>query len=219
MSESDYVIHAISDLHGHQPKLPGGDALIVAGDCTGCDTTSQWRAFGRWLGKQGYHEIILVAGNHDGMLYDKKDLVLSFMPPNLTYLEDWQTWLANGISVYGTPWTPPFNYWHFMQPSGEKMQRKLESIPSGLDILVSHGPPYGILDQVNKGTDEEPKIVSQGCRDLLDKINEVKPRINIFGHIHENGSKRIHIDGTDFYNVAYLDEHYNPGREVTRIEL
>jgi Icc-related predicted phosphoesterase len=219
MSESDFVIHAISDLHGHKPKLPGGDALIIAGDCTGVDTASQWRAFGRWLGKQAYAEIILVAGNHDGLLYENKDLALSFMPPNLTYLEDWQTWLANGISIYGTPWTPRFNDWYFMADRGDEMRKKLDSIPTGIDILVSHGPPYGILDQINKGTDEEPKMVSQGCRDLIVKINQIKPKINLFGHLHENGSKRIHVDGTDFYNVAYLDERYNPGRKVTRIEI
>lgn len=62
-----------------------------------------------------------------------------------------------------------------------------------VDILISHQPPYGILDKVT--SKEAPKGWAgrhAGCRLLLEYIKKYHPRYVICGHIHEaKGKKRV----------------------------
>jgi len=88
-------------------------------------------------------------------------------------------------------------------------------IPNNTDILVTHGPPLGILDQSypHKYTDH------LGCEELLEAVSRVKPKINIFGHIH-GGAGYWYNDGTHFVNASVLNEAYKPNNiPVTVLEL
>lgn len=74
-------------------------------------------------------------------------------------------------------------------------------IPEDTDILITHGPPMGILDRVERDNQ------NVGCELLLEKIQEIKPKINVFGHIHE-GYGYISNGNTHFINASVLDGRY-----------
>lgn len=82
------------------------------------------------------------------------------------------------VKVYGAPWQPEFFNWGFNLPLGPQLKEKWDMIPDDTDILITHGPPLTILDQVNH--------MNVGCGDLLEAVQaRVRPRLHVFGHIHE----------------------------------
>lgn len=87
-----------------------------------------------------------------------------------------------------------------MKERGEEIKERWGQIPEGIDILVTHGPPFGILDEVPDG-------LRVGCRDLLDRVVEVKPKIHAFGHIHHSHGQ-VKLGDTLFVNAAICDEVY-----------
>ena len=100
----------------------------------------------------------------------------------------------------GPPITPWFHDWAFNRTRGRNIRKHWEHIPSDVDVLITHGPPLGILDETMHGE-------CVGCEDLLEKINTVKPKYHIFGHIHE-GYGSISKNGTHFINASILDAGY-----------
>lgn len=219
-------IHAISDLHSCPsipfPKLPGGDILIIAGDCTGNDSIKQWEAWELWLFGGPVHRykyIVMIAGNHDGYLASHEGRRwVDKLSPEVLYIEDELIHLTVGeelVSIYGSPWTPIYGNWDFML-NPKDIRDKWDKIPSGLDILVTHGPPRGVLDEVEDPATGDDTIWTRkvGCPELLKAIERTKPKHHIFGHIHEHGGEKYLLkhgeDDTYFYNVAYVDEHYKP---------
>lgn len=165
-------------LHG-QIDIPDADILIFAGDMTHCRTASDVSDFNRFLGSLPHRHKIVVGGNHDHRLaHDpvKARLQLS----EAVYLVD-EYVVISGIKIYGAPWQPIFNDRAcdaFALPRGKALQEKWEMIPPDVDILVTHAPPAGILDQ------DGP--VSHGCSDLTAAVAARKPRYHVFGHIHSN---------------------------------
>lgn len=197
------LIHAISDLHGHLPDLPGGDLLIIAGDLTYSGTKGELKMLDSWLGNLKYKEIVVIAGNHDTYL------TLGGNPfKNAHYLINSGVKLF-GLYIWGSPFTPKFGSWGFMKQRGEQMRAIWNQIPDHTDILVTHGPAHGILDKNNH---EE----HCGCLELRHVIDSIKPKYHFFGHIHE--SYGYHFEGeTNFYNCAYCDENNEPKNKYMRI--
>jgi Icc-related predicted phosphoesterase len=120
-----------------------------------------------------------------------------------------------GVKIWGSPWTPTFLNWHFMKDRGLPIKEKWDLIPSDIDILVTHGPPHGILDKT-----EEGKFA--GCEELKKAVRErVKPKIHCFGHIHEEGGggKSIEIDSTTFVNASVVDARYRHVNKAVSIKL
>jgi len=172
-------IVVISDTHMNHSYLtmPEGDMLIFAGDMCCYGQSNEAKSFKKWLISLDYKSIIVVAGNHDWNFYKDRsfgDRLFKDME-NVTYLCD--SWVeVEGIRIYGSPWQPEFCEWAFNLPRGEKLKAKWDKIRKDTDILVTHCPPAGILDQVNG--------MPVGCSDLYDRVLEVQPRYHIFGHIH-----------------------------------
>lgn len=207
------IIDCISDLHGFKPKMPGGDLLIVAGDLTARDTYSQHLEFAEWFANQQYEHKIFIAGNHDGGL-------VSWTPRHYfgaDYLFDSET-EYKGLKIWGSPWTPTFYDWHFMKDRGEPIKEKWDLIPEDVDILITHGPPYGILDYVEISSKGDA-TKRAGCMDLMNRIPALtKLKLHVFGHIHEGyGQESIH--GTTFVNASIMDGNYRPVNKPIRIEL
>lgn len=206
------IIHAISDLHGYAPEMPGGDLLIIAGDCTARDTMTQWDAFCAYLGGLSYDTIVLVAGNHDGMLFHSRKTFP--WPDNVVYLQDAMLML-DGITIYGMPWTPTYGDWHFMADYKE-MEKHCAKIPPGIDILVTHGPACGILDYIPDAYDGH--IRHAGCMALKHELlDHARPKTHIFGHVHECGGQSCISNGIDYYNVSCCDRNYECVRGHTEI--
>lgn len=198
----------ISDTHTkhNMLNLPGGDILIHAGDIMNSGwNMSDVTAFLNWFHKQDYDELIFIAGNHDRKFendpLDVKELLEQY--PLITYLQD--DWVeVEGIKIYGSPWQPEFYNWAFNLPRrGDALKEKWDSIPADTDILITHGPPQGHLDTSGPPYNE-PNL---GCELLRVKVDELKPKFHVFGHIHGGSGYKEH-NGTHFINASILNEAY-----------
>lgn len=211
------IIDCISDLHGHYPDLEGGDLLIVAGDLTARDLPGEYAMFHHWLWDQNYRIKIFIAGNHDGGLaqYRKSAGMTSCEE---IYLEDSAVEI-DGLKIWGTPWTPPFCDWYFMAKT-EKRKEIFEAIPNDIDILVSHGPPWGLLDTCYDW--DEGKIINVGCHHLRIALERIRPKLHVYGHIHEGyGQILFKHQGpnTICVNASHMDKNYKPVNKPIRIIL
>jgi Icc-related predicted phosphoesterase len=204
-------IDCISDLHGFYPKMPGGDVLIVAGDLTAQHTISEFKQFFEWFEKQPYKEKILVGGNHDNLL---EQTISHKVARELgLHEETYYHYLCDsgvtidGFEFWGSPWTTFFEEINpkcrsFMLRE-QKLAEKFATIPEKLDVLITHGPPYGILDAHYYDLD------NLGSLALKKRVKEVFPRHHIFGHIHE-GYGMVDTDDTTFRNCSHVDVNYYP---------
>jgi Icc-related predicted phosphoesterase len=203
-------ICCISDTHNWYKSLvlDEGDILIHAGDWEAYQFSSQVKDFNNWLGKQPFKHKIIIAGNHDFYPYNnpvKKRFT------NATYIEN-ELIEIEGIKIWGSPITPLFNDWAFMAGRGKEIQRYWNMIPEGIDVLVTHGPPFGILDYTPLSKQ------NVGCEDLLKRVNEIRPKYHIFGHIHGSyGMKEI--DNVTFINACVCDEDYMLTNEPIIVEI
>lgn len=204
-------IVAISDTHNKHSlltnDLPIADVIIHAGDCTNTGKPDELFNFLNWFSGLPYKYKIFIAGNHDFCFEPTlsalppiyPDIAQEFKDKGVIYLMD-QVVEVDGISIYGSPWQPRFYDWAFNVDRGEAIAKKWEKIPDGLDILITHGPPFGILDYTYTSN-------RVGCEELYKKIVQVKPKIHIFGHIHYGYGYKT-FDGMNFFNAASLGEHY-----------
>lgn len=192
----------ISDTHYQHDQLTliGGDLLIHAGDVCNRGTESEVLQFLEWFAKQNYTHKIFIAGNHDWFFeQESEDYIQKIIPKEIIYLNDSGVCI-NGINIWGSPVQPTFFDWAFNRDRGAAIDKHWQIIPNNTDILITHGPAFGILDQTQDGS-------HVGCDDLLIKINEIKPKLHAFGHIHEAHGIR-EIDGTTFVNASVLDINY-----------
>lgn len=190
----------IADTQGYAHQilphmLPEGDMLIIAGDLTGDGSLIELGAFDNWLSTLPYRHKIIVGGNHDDLLR-KIDGHTFFQ--NGTYVQD-ELIEVEGFKIYGSPMSEMGIYyddrWAFCHP--EYNLKAAFAIPSGLDILITHGPPLGILDYSRGGR--------AGSRPLLVAVGVASPRYHVFGHIHEAYGYWEGFGGR-FINAALCDE-------------
>lgn len=209
----------LSDTHNlhNQVQIEPCDILIHAGDFTNMGYRKEHDSFVEWFEKQPAEYKILIGGNHDLHLnmspYKKENTVFNtdeFKEHGIIYLED-ELISIEGINIYGSPWTPKFGDWAFMMPR-ETIGYMWDMIPDDVDILVTHGPPYGILDQ--PWGDQE----HVGCKSLLDKIMKVRPLYSVFGHIHSGYGAKLFND-IRFLNVSICGEDYKAQNKPVTIEV
>ncbi|MDX8153040.1 metallophosphoesterase [Patulibacter brassicae] len=200
-------IAAIGDLHGHLPPVPDCDVLVLAGDLTPAhdhDPAFQrtWldTTFRAWLAAAPAGHVVAIAGNHD-FLFERAPVDVPELP--WTYLEDEHAEVA-GLVFWGSPWTPWFFDWAFNAPRGDDeeafLRERCATAPDRLDVAVVHGPPRGYGDRTAAGLDV-------GSRAFLDLVDDRRPALALFGHIHE-GRGRWQRDGTILANVAAVDLEY-----------
>lgn len=223
------IIDCISDLHGSYPELTGGDLLILAGDYTARDRLSQWAEFFRWLKRQLYEKKVLVAGNHDGFLargYPQSQQEAHQLKEVQEFLEqecseeidhDFEYLCDSGcefggLKIWGSPWTPEFCNWHFMLPGGDAIKAKWDLIPDDTDILITHSPSFGVLDEVKNRV--KPKFERRlGCAQLREAVERVEPGLHVFGHIHGGyGTTTLKHEGSNTLcvNAAFMNDDYEP---------
>lgn len=202
------IIDCIGCLHGCKPALLGGDLLIVTGDLTARDEAWEHDLFQDWIDEQDYVKKIVIAGNHDGFLERKGyHIVSDYMKP-IKYLEDTSTKFES-VKIYGSPWTPSFGDWHFMKERGNPIKEMWDKIPEGIEILITHGPPFGIQDQTKREH-------CCGCEELRIAIDRIRPRLHVFSHIHE-GYGHVLCNGVLHVNCAIMNEHYKPLNKPIRV--
>lgn len=168
----------ISDTHGQHDRLevPDGDILIHAGDISHFGELEDVEAFDAWLAELPHRHKIMIAGNHD-FAFERRAAEAEALIEHATYLRDAGV-TVEGLEIWGSPWTPEFFQWAFMLPRGEELAAKWAQIPESTDVLVTHGPPAGILDRTHTGKEA-------GCEALRERVAELRPALHVFGHIHE----------------------------------
>lgn len=189
-------IVCISDTHGCRPPLPVCDILIHAGDLTTTGSPHQLDSAIAWLKDQPAKHKVVIAGNHDFVLQEHQ--WSRFLFGSMHYLQD-QLLEIEGLRIWGSPWSLKFGDWAFGK-TDEELEQLYSAIPP-CDILVTHGPPLGILDQgYQNGGRFRPHFGSPALHRLVKRL---KPRLHVFGHIHEEGGLQREEDGTLFVNAAY----------------
>ncbi|RMZ90811.1 hypothetical protein DV736_g1947, partial [Chaetothyriales sp. CBS 134916] len=119
--------------------------------------------------------------------------------------------LPNGarFTLYASAYQPEFYSWAFGYPrhvdrfnpeSGDAVNPVTGTTTdaTSVDIMLTHGPPLGILDRTFRGDDV-------GCEHLRRAVERAKPRMNCFGHIHEAWGALT----KDWSGAGDHDEHYH----------
>lgn len=221
---------ATADLHGTLPDIPDCDLLLVGGDVcpegvgkvekyglpdNGASIQLDWldKEFRGWLRRLNERDIRVVgiAGNHD-FVFERMAVAAQELLLPWTYLRD-QTIEVDGISIHGTPWVPGLPRWAFYG-SPQYLERRAAVVPTNVDILLSHGPPYGTADFV------APQFGSQHVGDpaLGEHLRRIKPKALVCGHIHEQYGVHDH-KYTTVYNVSHNTEFYKPVNEPIEVPL
>jgi hypothetical protein len=119
-----------------------------------------------------------------------------------------------GLKIYGSPWQPEFYNWAYNLPrNGWELEQKWKDIPDDTDILLTHGPAWGILDTVVNRRD-----MNLGCEMLAKRLETLHPLIHNCGHIH-SGYGYVEKNGTHFFNSSVLDERYNHSQKPFDITI
>lgn len=213
-------IIGISDTHNMHEKLTNeinnlyqseNDILIHAGDMTEGNKEDLIN-INNWFSKLKFKKsnIICVSGNMDGISLDGT-LNGHKIFNNAIYLEHelYQLNINNKlINIFGSPWTLKFV--GGFQIYNEKTSNNLwNKVPNNIDILITHGPPAGILDRTSSG-------IHTGDNSLYDNVfNRIKPKVHIFGHVHNSFGNKT-IDNIQFVNVAQYDGLTMFGRSVKK---
>lgn len=200
----------VSDVHNRWGKLhlPQADVLVIAGDMTMMGTEAELGKMDAYLSAMrdggAFSEVVAIAGNHDWMFERDPERARALTPSIDHYLQDSGVEIC-GVKFWGSPWQPWFHDWAFNLERGAALAEKWALIPDDTDVLVTHGPPAGILDFVADG----PPL---GCDDLAERVRRVAPHIHAFGHIHDSYGE-MELDGTTYMNVSICDESYRPVNE------
>jgi Icc-related predicted phosphoesterase len=103
------------------------------------------------------------------------------------------------LRLWGSPVTPLYGG-AFGLSSAKDRKRLYAQISEDIDVLISHGPPYGILDLA------PGSHLHQGCGELLDAVMRVRPKLHVLGHVH--GAYGVfQTEHTTFVNASLLGLH------------
>jgi len=209
-----------SDLHGNLPPIPECDILLIAGDiCPNTHTTLQipWlnTAFRHWLEQIPAKHVVGVAGNHD-LIFERTPHLI---PQGLrwTYLQHGLIEIE-GLKIFGMPWIRPI--WGAFQRDEKTLEGKYAQIPDNVDIVISHGPPFGIGDLVPAKILNETESVGENCGSpaLRERLFKIKPKLVVFGHIHE-GYGVYEREGIKFVNASLMNRIFVPNNNPLIFEL
>ena len=197
------TIVAISDTHNHCVSVPPGDLLIHAGDATETGQVAEFASLNQWFESTSHATILYTPGNHDRLFQCNRLRAQSIVPKAICLIDE--LIVVHGLRIYGSPWAPVFEEWPFMLTEDE-LKEKWAQIPEGLDILITHSPPYGILD-FGWGA-------HYGSTSLSHRLKEMKhpPKLHFFGHIHP-GYGSLTVGETTHYNVSICDDEKQPARK------
>lgn len=222
-------IWTISDTHCKHNELiiPDGiDMVIHAGDASNHRDYSmngaQMRDFLDWYNNLPIKYKIYVPGNHDTSI--EKGMHNFEDYPEITVLIN-DSVTIEGIKIYGSPITPSFGQgWSYNCSRGTIGRKYWDRIEHDVNILITHGPPKGILDYT-ESRDFGNQYVQCGCKSLFNAVKRIQPTFHIFGHVHDepnviNVGKFKPIDyKTTFINAAICNLRYNVENNGQIIEI
>jgi Icc-related predicted phosphoesterase len=203
------IIDVLSDTHGWHKKCEceGGDIILHAGDASSRGTRQEMLNFFDWYGKQKYDHRIFVPGNHDWECEDEPEEMKKACEENGIILLNDSGVTVKGVKIWGSAVQPTFCDWAFNRDRGPKIQKHWDLIPKDTEVLITHGPPAGILDMTTYASGDPREGV--GCDNLLKTMEKLNVRLHVFGHIHEARGITYKKE-TTYINAAFLDRMYYP---------
>jgi len=233
-------IACMSDVHGLFKGLswPRTDVLVLAGDI--CNNHSRlWAADvtlqGIWLEQafvpmckkllelHMYKDIVITPGNHDRVFQTETEMCRNAFGEieNVHLLID-EGAVIQDKRFWGSPWTPWFygKHWAYNLPDPEVNHARAraharnvwELIPKETDVLITHGPPFTIMDLCPDGKEA-------GCPHLAEAVfKRIRPEVHIFGHIHD-GRGVLEKDGIRFVNACICTEEYKATNAIQVVEI
>lgn len=204
----------ISDTHSQHNQLqvpPDIDIVVHSGDASNWRdpyrNESELRAFIDWFATLPIPTKVFVPGNHDTSL-EKGLITRDLIEHRKIHLLINEEREIGGLRFWGSPFTPRYGDWSYMKDRGT-INRIWETIPEGIDVLITHGPPYGVLDATY---DHHNKVELVGCSALAKRVTKVEPRLMMFGHVHSTkdirnaGMRTIADYKTQFSNGSCCDD-------------
>jgi len=170
--------------------------LIHAGDfCHQGESTQTLIDFNAWLGELPHELKVVVPGNHD--------VPLEADPATHKLLTNAVLLINGGIDfmdlrIWGSPVTPlsggAFGMWY--PPDRRRLYSR---IPEDTDVLITHGPPLGILDSAPGAR------YHTGDPELLEAVHRRDIALHVFGHHHRGHGVEV-TEKTVFVNAALLGD-------------
>ena len=152
-------------------------------------------SFAKWLREQPFKHKVVIPGNHDLFVERSPMTARALMRGDgIHFLIDEEV-VIDGVKFWGSPWQPWFHDWAWNAQRGPDIAQHWDRIPKDTKVLITHGPPFGILDTVDRGG------FSVGCEELAKKVIAIAPKVHVFGHIHE-GYGMLDFHGIKFVNAA-----------------
>lgn len=175
-------IFAFSDTHGRHRELQvpeNVDIVICAGNAVEDNLVGdEYDDFIEWFAQLPCKWKIFVPGNHElSFELDRADGIIQRMiDKGITVLED-AIEECDGVIIGSI---------------GHNVMIAQEDIPTDIDILVTHYPPYGILDE------------GMGSTEILNFVLNSQPKYHLFGHIHSTSGQKIIFGNTTCVNIATI---------------
>lgn len=241
-TDKKIVIAATSDIHGllegieEVCKSRHADILTISGDIEPADI---FISKPYWFEKKFFPlirklreigcEVVAIPGNHDFYLSGHYNTIVrgenKSVPPNFHLLID-ESVEIYGLQIYGTPWVPTIDGRWCFEGSDNDIGDYFSLIPKGIDVLLSHTPPfikYKSIDQ-SLAFAPEHQLCHFGSKTLKDAIVARSPSVVLCGHIHSGDhshvgllsyqNKPVHI-----WNVSRVDEEYKIGYKIKILEI
>ena len=204
----------VSDIHGSKKAAEYAgekaveldtDLTVIAGDITDFEASEAGEIFSVLRGR-----IAAVPGN-----CDPPEILDTMKEYGVIDLHGKRASI-DGLMFAGLGASNPMPFSTLFTYTEENIYMILDSIAKDTDILVTHTPPYGILDRTMFGH-------HGGSRSIRRIVEKYHPKVSIFGHIHEspgvermNGGLFINPGPAKDGNAAVLD---TDRKEAERIEL
>ncbi|NDE17808.1 metallophosphoesterase [bacterium] len=194
-------IVCMSDTHGrhHGLIVPDGNILVHCGDFSARGTELELMGFLGWFALLPHPHKVFIAGNHDEALSRGYEYEWLYGPQKVHYLCDSGVEIL-GLKFWGTPWVPP-SAGRFILPVDARRE-KFALIPGDVDVLITHGPPRGFLDQSRNG-------MHWGCEVLQESLTggTLRPKLWMFGHIHGGYGELDVASRTKLVNCAVMPDY------------
>ena len=196
-----HILH-LSDTHSKHRLLQNlqcADVIVHSGDVSFAGSEDEIIDFIEWFIALPHKYKIFIAGNHDDCLFGAN---IDGLPENIFYLCNSEV-IIEGVKFYGVPM--------FMEDSmSGAYEINIQKIPNDTDILITHQPPFCVLDSCGN--------ITYGDRNLLQTVLKIQPKYHLFGHIHDAYGIEKN-DNTLFINAAVLNEHYEISNKPILLDL
>ena len=230
-------IACASDIHGRWREInyPPADILIFAGDIfhnynddhpNANEQFNEAKQLNEFVRTLPYHTVVIIPGNHC-WVYEKRSFEeMQNALFNMVLLNSTKA-LIHGLKFYGEPGTPWFGQWAYSFPRrdlgvGEYAEQVWNKIPEETEILVTHGPAYGIRDRVmdSMSRGRDPHV---GCPKLRSRLNYLPNlKLHCVGHIHfQYGQERVQLPNASplVVNASVCNEGYDPVNPIQVVEV